>query len=149
MPCKNGNKQEVGVISHSKQANICFSTFTIRIIHWFYFIHLNDPAHSQLTYYRATLQWSKGYLSKVTKFGWFFYNILNSLWPNVAKWHQRSGSILAQVMTLCPEAPSHFISSFNGLVQERRNSSALAMELRLSCINPSHWLHPRVWYIHT
>ena len=24
----------------------------------------------------------------------------------------------------------------NGLVQERRNSSALAMELRLSCINP-------------
>ena len=25
----------------------------------------------------------------------------------------------------------------NGLVQERRNSSALAMELRLSCTNPS------------
>ena len=25
----------------------------------------------------------------------------------------------------------------DGLVQERRNSSALAMELRLSCINPS------------
>ena len=27
----------------------------------------------------------------------------------------------------------------DGLVQERRNSSALAMELRLSCINPSKW----------
>ena len=27
----------------------------------------------------------------------------------------------------------------NGLVQERRNSSALAMELRLSCTNPSIW----------
>ena len=27
--------------------------------------------------------------------------------------------------------------SIDGLVQERRNSSALAMELRLSCINPS------------
>ena len=26
---------------------------------------------------------------------------------------------------------------FDGLVQERRNSSALAMELRLSCTNPS------------
>ena len=25
----------------------------------------------------------------------------------------------------------------DGLVQERRNSSALAMEFRLSCINPS------------
>ena len=27
----------------------------------------------------------------------------------------------------------------DGLVQERRNSSALEMELRLSCINPSIW----------
>ena len=27
----------------------------------------------------------------------------------------------------------------NGLMQERRNSSALAMELRLPCINPSIW----------
>ena len=28
----------------------------------------------------------------------------------------------------------------NGLVQERRNSSALAMELRLSCTNPSIYM---------
>ena len=28
----------------------------------------------------------------------------------------------------------------DGLVQERRNSSALAMELRLSCTNPSTWV---------
>ena len=28
------------------------------------------------------------------------------------------------------------IDHFDGLVQERRNSSALAMELRLSCNNP-------------
>ena len=27
----------------------------------------------------------------------------------------------------------------DGLMQERRNSSALAMELRLSCTNPSIW----------
>ena len=32
------------------------------------------------------------------------------------------------------------------LVQERRNSSALAMELRLSCINPSIWEICRVDY---
>ena len=32
-----------------------------------------------------------------------------------------------------------FHSHIDGLVQERRNSSALAMELRLSCINPSTW----------
>ena len=29
------------------------------------------------------------------------------------------------------------IAHIEGLVQERRNSSALAMELRLSCTNPS------------
>ena len=29
--------------------------------------------------------------------------------------------------------------NFDGLVQERHNSSALAMELRLSCTNPSIW----------
>ena len=29
---------------------------------------------------------------------------------------------------------------FDGLVQERRNSSALAMALRLSCTNPSIWV---------
>ena len=29
--------------------------------------------------------------------------------------------------------------NIDGLVQERRNSSVLAMELRLSCINPLMW----------
>ena len=31
----------------------------------------------------------------------------------------------------------HFKQHVNGLVQERRNSSALAIELSLSCTNPS------------
>ena len=31
------------------------------------------------------------------------------------------------------------IDEFDGLVHERRNPSALTMELRLSCINPSSW----------
>ena len=30
-------------------------------------------------------------------------------------------------------------AQIHGLVQERRNSSALAIELRLSCTNPSTW----------
>ena len=34
-----------------------------------------------------------------------------------------------------------FSRDIHGLVQERRNSSALAMELRLSCTNPSIYLH--------
>ena len=33
----------------------------------------------------------------------------------------------------------HPYTKIDELVQERRNSSALAMELRLSCINPSKW----------
>ena len=32
---------------------------------------------------------------------------------------------------------SHYKDKIDGLVQERRNSSALAMELRLSCTNPA------------
>ena len=34
-----------------------------------------------------------------------------------------------------------FGAHLDGLVQERRNSSALAMELRLSSINPPMWRH--------
>ena len=34
----------------------------------------------------------------------------------------------------------HMILGIDGLVQERRNSNALAMELRLSCTKPSVWL---------
>ena len=39
----------------------------------------------------------------------------------------------------------------NGLVQERRNSSALAIELRLSCINPSILSHKKffAYLVHT
>ena len=33
----------------------------------------------------------------------------------------------------------------DGLVQERRNSSALAIELRLSCTNPSIWMREWGW----
>ena len=39
-----------------------------------------------------------------------------------------------QVGTVMLIEISHYL--FNGLVQERRNSSALAMELRFSCANP-------------
>ena len=59
---------------------------------------------------------------------------------------------LTDLMWKSCDWPSHhlpaavsFFSCFekcyiNGLMQERRNSSASAMELRLSCTNPSTWL---------
>ena len=72
-------------------------------------------------------------------------------------------STLVQVMAWCRQATSHYLSQcwprflspygvtrpqwvnscfhFDGLMQDRCNSSALAIEIRLSCINPSIWLH--------
>ena len=46
---------------------------------------------------------------------WFFFNISSGIIRTIAV----------------------FQAHIDGLVQERRNSSALAMELRLSCTNPS------------
>ena len=43
-----------------------------------------------------------------------------------------TGKISAVLFTMQVPVPH-----IDGLVQERHNSSALAMELRLSCINPS------------
>ena len=40
--------------------------------------------------------------------------------------------------TLVAQDSQHYI---NGLVQERRNSITNALELRLSCTNPSLWPH--------
>ena len=37
-----------------------------------------------------------------------------------------------------------FAEHIDGLVQEKRNFSALAVELRLSCINPSIWYRPAI-----
>ena len=44
-------------------------------------------------------------------------------------------------------SPRSIIHYINGLVQERRNSSPLAMELRISCTNPStckYGLHNKI-----
>ena len=35
---------------------------------------------------------------------------VNSLWPSDARWWQRSGSTLAQVMAWCLTAPSHYLN---------------------------------------
>ena len=59
-----------------------------------------------------------------------------------------SGPILLQINSFYVTRMQHWVSYFHidGLVQERRTSSALAMGLRLSCINASilgylcfHW----------
>ena len=51
--------------------------------------------------------------------------------------HGKKNKIMFSLILL-QEDYSHYFS-IDGLVQERRNSSALAMELRLSCTYPSIW----------
>ena len=50
------------------------------------------------------------------------YNVIGGVHPQKDPWHQT-----------CPVLIE---DNVDGLVQERRNSSTLAVELRLSCINP-------------
>ena len=63
-----------------------------------------------------------------------FYRKLSTLW-----W----GLMLSFPLAFHIKMPSyqhrnsHYKDEIDGLVQERRNSSALAMELRLSCTNPA------------
>ena len=61
---------------------------------------------------------------------------INSLRLRDTNMHQNTRPLLIQIMAFSCLEPSHYI---NALVQEICNSSALAMELRLSCINPSIW----------
>ena len=44
-------------------------------------------------------------------------------------------------MLSCLHSNSHYKNKIDGLVQERCNSIANALELRLSCTNPSRWSH--------
>ena len=71
-------------------------------------------------------------------------NMLNEL---VEKRHKPS--VLCLFCTCpfkCRVCPKNCAHDFDGLVQERRNSSVLAMELRLSCTNPSICpLHILLW----
>ena len=69
-----------------------------------------------------------------------FYMLFHAL-----NWHesnQLKQTLTAHFTILLPRMPySNLVlwCHINGLVQERRNASALAMELRLSCTNPSAW----------
>ena len=50
-----------------------------------------------------------------------------------------SDNFITSVQPLGKESGIRGRGHMDGLVQEKRNSSALAMELRLSCTNPSIW----------
>ena len=62
--------------------------------------------------------------------------ILWFIWDSCGWFTHIKAASLAHCL-LC--AWRYVLDYIDGLVQERRNSSALAMELRLSCTNPSIW----------
>ena len=66
--------------------------------------------------------------------------------PQWVKWNDKMNKSFSLKKYFTTEIQCFFINkqtslteNINGLVQERRNSSVLAMELHLSCINPSIW----------
>ena len=62
-------------------------------------------------------------------------------WPDWWVWI--SVRTAHQVWGLGSLTLSAYLVQIDGLVQERRNSIANALELRLSCTNPSKWCHPK------
>ena len=57
----------------------------------------------------------------------------------------QAAAILVFIVALPTSQVSHY--NVDGLVQERHNSSALAMELLLSYTNPSMYVwHDRLWF---
>ena len=80
------------------------------------------------------------------------------------KWYMEQGNLWAWCNNILTNSQCSTQAQVDGLVQERRNSSALAMELRLSCTNlskypplthlcawtcptcaVSRWIHRRCW----
>ena len=80
----------------------------------------------------------------MVKFPWTTWSVEATLfrWPSLLTTPSTTGKLYSLPGLWCDVSISHI----DGLVQERRNSIALAMELRLSCFNPSKW-HARslVW----
>ena len=60
---------------------------------------------------------------------------VKSRWP----FQYKDFRIHFNIKTISRKRNSYYKDQIDGLVQERFNSSALAMALRLSCTNPSRW----------
>ena len=74
-------------------------------------------------------------LSKQSR-SWWFETLSLPLWRHCNEAPKTNDDQIHQCVYVSPWGPY-----IDGLVQERRNSSALAMELRLFCTNPSIYSH--------
>ena len=107
--------------------------------HWFrlWLVTFLDPT---ITWTNADLLWAwvgTSFHESIFKFKMFWFN-KTGLKLLLIKWWRFCSALI--VLTHCPSGESVYIDD---LVQERRNSSALAIKSRLSCTNLSIW-HQRL-----
>ena len=102
----------------------------VYLFHAFYINDFDDSFWTNIYHLSKPITYS----SKVTRYQYyiFIYSIVHEDQAMTFYWHwwrTRSTHFTLNPLSF----------QIDGLVQERRNSSALAMELRLSCTNPSRW----------
>ena len=114
----------------------------------------NLPATAVLTwlFWKIWLQHKKCWINNDTLCNKQWYKIICSCYWGFSSqqnatisWHNGEWSrkskitfpLLATIRMILLILSPKYISHIDGLVQEKRNSSSLAMELHLSCINPS------------
>ena len=126
----------------------CKKDITPLLTHWSYVFlaltHRNGVDYLLVVCHLTSICWDKMDIVSInllkeplTQVPWKdptqrFWITCSSFMMSISRFH----SVFCQAV--CPVFANINIY-INGLVQERRNSSALAMELRLSCTNPSIW----------
>ena len=73
-------------------------------------IFCSNPSMNFLAFYLTNLSDHIYVGFKMLRCTYFWRSSFNALWPSDAIWRQRSGSTLAQVMTCCLTAPSHYLN---------------------------------------
>ena len=89
--------------------------------------------------YWLKFEFHDGTLSFIDRFSYFSNKIIDAFSDAMNKGYIIVNMYVQNFIIIISvqPVPKDLIDDIDGLVQERRNSSALAMELRLSCINPS------------
>ena len=89
--------------------------------------------------YWLKFEFQDGTLSFIDWSSYFSIKIVDVFSDAMIKWYVIVNMYVQNFVIIISvqPVPKDLIDDIDGLVRDRRNSSALAMELRLSCINPS------------
>ena len=111
---------------------------------------MSKKSHHFLTLWPWPLSYD---LEKLIRSGHYHYQCVYQIWEQSIPWFLSyrvntiaGGGRLRRKTITSPDPSDTGDIIINGLVQERRNSIANALELRLSCTNPSIWCCTRSYY---